>query len=317
MLLRDAMAEFLNSRQAAGKRPKTLRFYSDNISSYLSYLETNCENGTAWLGPQTIESFLNFERERGLSDTSIWARFRALRAFFNWLVKRGYLESSPIDDVEEPTPTVKPPKRITLDAFQQLISSIPEQPATWLNCRDRLLIEMLFWTGIRLGELVGIRLEDVDLGRRLLRINEAKGRRSRYVPFPQSMVSTFQRYLLTRPQIETTHLYVSTGGVLRVFGPLGGSGVARMLARRCEVAGLPRYNAHSFRHGFAMAMLNAGNIEMGVLAKILGHRSPAVTQAIYADWETTSLRRAYDLAELAIASDRSSDAVGNNRDPPK
>ena len=198
MLLRDAMAEFLNSRQAAGKRPKTLRFYSDNISSYLSYLEENCENGTAWLGPKTIESFLNFERERGLADTSIWARFRALRAFFNWLVKRGYLESSPIDDVEEPTPTVKPPKRINLDAFQQLLSSIPTQPATWMNCRDRLLIEMLFWTGIRLGELVGIRLEDVDLGRRLLRINEAKGRRSRFVPFPQSMVPTFQRYLLTQ-----------------------------------------------------------------------------------------------------------------------
>ena len=55
---------------------------------------------------------------------------------------------------------------------------------------------------------------------------------------------------------------------------------------------------------------------MGVLAKILGHRSPAVTQAIYADWETTSLRRAYDLAELAIASDSRSDAVGSNRDPP-
>ncbi len=316
MLMRDAMAEFLNSRQAAGKRPKTIRFYSDNIGSYLTFLEHNQINGSKWAQPRTFEEFFNHERKRGLSDTSINARFRALRAFCNWLVGRGYIEQSPIAAVEEPKRTVRPPRRITLEQFQRLLNSIPTTGATWLDCRDKLIIEMLFWTGLRLGEIVALRLDDIDLDSRLLRIREAKGRRSRFVPFPLSMNETFRRCLLTRPAVETQSLYISSDFEFRPLGTLGHSGVAQMLKRRCSGAGLPCYNPHSFRHGFAMAMLNAGNIEMGVLAKILGHRSPAVTQAIYADWETTSLRRAYDLAELAIASDRRSDAEGNNRDPP-
>ena len=302
MLLHDALAEFLNSRLAAGKRPKTVGFYSDNISSYLLYLEDHSMHGSRWAQPRTFESFFNFERRRGLSDTSINARFRALRAFCNWLVGRGYIGQSPMVDVEEPKRTVRPPRRISLDQMQHIVDCIPGEGATWLDCRDRLFIEMLFWTGLRLGEMVSLGLEDIDLSGRLVHVQEAKGRRSRYVPYPQSMADMLSRYLLTRPAVAGRRLFVSSDGGGNVRGPLTHSGVSQMLRRRCQAAGLPRYNAHSFRHGFAMAMLNSGGMEMGVLARLLGHRSSAVTQAVYADWETASLQRAYDVAQGAVAT---------------
>lgn len=303
MLLEDALAEFLNARQAAGKRPKTIRFYSDNIRSYLSFLQENQHNSITWTQPRTFDDYFNHERSRGLSDSSINARYRALRAFFNWLGERKYIEESPLATVEEPSYPFKPPKRIPLDAFRHLVASIPKDGASWLDYRDRLIIEMLFWTGLRAGEIVALRLEDVDQDHCLLCVDEAKNRRSRYVPFPDMMNAAFKTYLVTRPPIETTHLYVSSDGMLGAQGRLTVSGLVQMLIRRCKAAGLPTYRPHSFRHGFAMAMLNTGRLEIGILARLLGHSSPTLTEKVYAEWETASLKRAYDFAEQAIGYD--------------
>ena len=305
MLLNDALTLFLTARLAEGKSKKTITFYKVNVKRYFDYLQEKKRLGSAWSHPETVEQFLAHERTLGLSDLTAHARFRALRAFCNWMAKRDYLQKSPIDQVQEPKRSTKIPKRIPLPEFTTLIESIPAGPgATWVDYRDRLLIDLLFWTRLRLGELVNLDLGDVDTSARLLTVRVAKGRRARLVPYPPHMADLLTRYLFTRPpSADAKHLFWGTNGGPGIGVPLQHSGLQQMLKRRCRKAGLRKYGPHAFRHSFAMAMLNKGQIEMGVLSKLLGHRSTAVTQSVYADWETSSLQRAYDEAFKEIASD--------------
>ncbi len=303
MLLTDALEAFLVSRSAEGKAQKTISFYRDNISTYLAYLEEAQLLGDAWADPKTIELFLLSERSRNLSDFTVHARYRALRVFCNWLVSRGLLQSSPIGKVREPKRAATVPRRISKEEYEVLLNSIPVEGGVWLDNRDRLLLQLLFWTGLRAGEAAGLQTSEVNLAGRLVFIRKAKGRRSRYVPLPRHLDEPLTRYLFSRPQFNTPFLFISCRAFMGFAPALTGQGLSQMIRRRCVAAGLPAYGAHAFRHAFALTMLNQGGIDMGILAKLLGHSSTVVTQQFYADWETDSLRRAYELAELAISSD--------------
>ncbi len=303
MLLIDALAAFLVSRSAEGKAQKTIRFYKDNISTYISFLEEAQLLGTAWADPETIELFLLSERRRKLSDTTIHARYRALRVFCNWLVSRGLLASSPIESVQEPQRTLTAPRRISTEHYKALLESIPVDRGIWLDHRDRLILQLLNWTGLRAGEAAGLQTSDIHLPDRLIYIRSAKGRRSRYVPLPRHIDEPLTRYLFTRPQFNTPYLFISNRAFLDFAPALTSQGLSKMIRRRCAAASLPAYGAHAFRHAFAMTMLNKGGIDMGILSKLLGHKNTSVTQKCYADWETDSLSRAYELAEFTISSD--------------
>ena len=215
------------------------------------------------------------------------------------------IDRSPVDQIEQPKLSKKPPKQISLTDFQTLLGAIPGgDGASWGDHRDRLIIQILFWSGIRLGELVALRLDDLDGGSRLIRIRQGKGKQARFVPYPAGMETGLLRYLVSLPVCDVVGaLFCSDDGNGGARGSLGRGGVRQMLKRRCRRAGISYCSPHAFRHGFAMAMLNAGGIEMGVLAKLLGHSDVRVTQGIYADWETAALKRAYIRAEAAITSD--------------
>lgn len=331
MLLRHALAEFLNSREAAGKTKKTIRFYADNIGLYIDFLEHSGLNGTTWAQPQTVEKFLLHERQRGLSDSTIHARYRALRSFCNWLKLREYIAESPLDAIEAPKQQKHVPRRVKLEDHRRIVDAIPVADASWVDHRDRLIIEMLFWTGLRLGEISRLVPADIDIGSRLIRIVRSKGRRSRFVPYTRQITPLLTAYLFCRPPSTDPHLFLGSrlaGFKRRQYDPatdkrthqargrLTESGIQQLVRRRCKLAGLPPFSPHAFRHGFAMSMLNDGEIDIGILAKLLGHKSTAVTQAIYADWETASLSRAYDLASTAIATEHGDGGPRRPRGPP-
>ena len=305
MKLQGALSLFIIARQAEGKSPRTIEFYQGNIERYIGYVTDAGALGCRWAQPETIEKYLADERAAGLSDLTVHARYRALRAFCNWMTKRGMIDRSPVDQIEQPKLSKKPPKQISLTEFQTLLGAIPGgDGASWGDHRDRLIIQILFWSGIRLGELVALRLDDLDGGSRLIRIRQGKGKQARFVPYPAGMETGLLRYLMALPVCDMAGgLCCSDDGNGGARGSLGRGGVRQMLKRRCRLAGIRYHSPHAFRHGFAMAMLNAGGIEMGVLSKLLGHSDVRVTQGIYADWETATLKRAYLRAEAAIVSD--------------
>ena len=301
MHIEDNLSAFLLAKEAAGRSPATLGFYRDNIRAFIKFLESSGVNGSSWMRPETFEVFLVRERRNGLAPASVHARFRALRAFFNWLVERGKVDRNPLLQVEEPAVPKTAPRAVALAAVDKLADSIPSgDDATWTDVRDRLLLVLMFWTGLRLSEVAGLGVREVDVKERLIHVRKGKGGRDRFVPFPQGTGALVLSYLMARPPWVGPELLLSNDGAGGVRGVIQAAGIRTMIRRRCKAAGVEYSNPHAFRHGFAMALLNAGGLEMGVLSKLLGHSELKTTQSIYADWVTESLRREYDTAQSAV-----------------
>ena len=208
-------------------------------------------------------------------------------------------------DVAEPEVPKTQPRQIHVDGVDRLVEAIPTgDSAAWTDLRDRVLLVLFMWTGLRLTEMANLTINHVDVKQSLLFVEKGKRQKSRYVPIPSGAPALILDYLVARPPWGGPELFLADNGAGGVRGVLQPGGIRQMIQRRCAAAGIPYANPHAFRHGFAMMLLNSGQIEMGVLSKLLGHSSTAVTQAIYADWEVASLKRDYDEAVRHVRSSR-------------
>lgn len=285
----DALSRFLTSREATGLSPRSLRWYDEQVSSYLNWLQQHAGD---WCSPDTVDEFLAHERRRQLADSTIQARYRALSAWFTWLVRRKFISKSanPIPAVDRPKISKKRRRYVSLPDFARLYQSI--QGDTWLDYRDREILLLMQFSGLRVSEVTNLVPADVDVAERLIHVRNGKGGDDRDVPCPQETVSAHVRYLMARPAYPGAALFVSHDGYEGVRGTIGDNGIRQMLRRRCQSAGLEYYNPHSFRHGFAMLFLNAG-MTLSAVSEAMGHSSEQTTR-IYARWLKEGLAQAYE-----------------------
>lgn len=282
---------FLASKQLRGLSPATLRDYAIRIGYYLDFATHNGLSASV-LSTATIELYL-MQRRASVSPFTEHGDFATLRNFCGWLVKRHYLEASPMLDLERPKKPRKRMRAVTYAQYRELYTSI--QGDDWMARRDRLILTILFFSGLRASELVKLQIADIEQDG-MIYIREGKGGRDRLVPYHPDVPFLLKSYLALRPPTESPYLLMSSNGSGGIRGVMQYAGLQQMLRRRCQAAGLPRYNLHSFRHGFAIAFLNA-DMQMSAVSAAMGHTSMDTTQ-IYARWNTTGLRTAY-LAALA------------------
>jgi len=296
--LRRWLERFCTAKRAAGRSPRTVRWYHDQAECYLAWVERT--GAEPWL-PESVEEFLAGQRALGLKPATVSARYRALSVWCGWLVGRKYLTESPISAVERPTIRREPVAYVRLAEFERLYAAITGE--RWGDCRDRALLLLMFWSGLRVSEVTALRVTDVDTAARLVTVREAKSGEGRIVPCPPQLGPVVLAYLMRRPplppQMDAGALFVSNDGGGHVRGALTVHGVRLMLRRRCAGAGLRWLNPHAFRHGFAMEFLNAG-MDMSAVAKALGHSNEQVTAAVYAHWLTDGLQAEYDEVRLRL-----------------
>jgi integrase/recombinase XerD len=290
-VVRSWLELFLSSKRLRGLSEKTLFDYHLRIDYYLAFVAKNGLNSSA-LSTATIELYLT-QRRATVSPFTIHGDFAVLRNFCGWLVKRHYLEVSPMLDLERPKKPRKRMRAVTYQQFRELYLSIKGDD--WLAKRDRLILTILFFSGLRANELLKVQIPDIEEDG-LLYIREGKGDRDRLVPFHPDVPFLARTYLAVRPPLDSPFLFASSDGSGGVRGVLQYEGLQQMIRRRCRQAKLPHYNLHSFRHGFAIAFLNA-DMQMSAVSAAMGHTSIDTTQ-IYARWSGTGLRTAY-LAALA------------------
>ena len=184
-------------------------------------------------------------------------------------------------------------RAVTYQQFRDLYLSIKVDD--WLARRDRLILMILFFSGLRAKELVKLHVADLEEDG-MIYVREGKGGRDRVVPFHPDVPFLARAYLALRPPLDSPFLFASSNGSNGVRGVLQYEGLQQMLRRRCQQAKVPHYNLHSFRHGFAITFLNA-DMQMSAVSAAMGHTSIDTTQ-IYARWSSTGLKSAY-LAALA------------------
>lgn len=260
--LRDSFALHL----AADRSPKTSKIYLQALDHLIAHLEAKgMPTGTRAVKRDHVESYLA-KRRGEVAPATLSIEYRALQQFFKWAAEEDEIARSPMEKLTAPRIPDKPVPLVPVDDFKKLLKSTTGREI--VDRRDAAILLMLFDTGIRRGELAGLKLADVELKDRLAYVT-GKGGHTRAVRFGTKTAIAIDRYL----RLRRGHRYADSEALwIGQDGPLGVSSFGQMIAKRAAAAGLSRIHAHQFRHGFAHQWLAEGGQE-GDLMRLAGWKS--------------------------------------------
>ena len=225
--------------------------------------------------PLAVRSYLAYLRSEKLSKTTIGRHLSALRTFFAFLKREGRASSNPAKSVGSPRREKTLPRALSVAEAGAVVEARGREGA--LGTRDRALLELLYATGLRVSELVGLRLADVDLSARQVR-TVGKGRKERVVPFGQPAAAALRAWLKERAAFAPAARDAEILFLNARAGRLTDRSVRRILDRAVLSAAVPRHaSPHALRHSFATHLLAAG-ADLRSIQELLGHASLSTTQ---------------------------------------
>ncbi len=269
--------------------PHTGSAYRRDLEALVAWCDTQNIGGWKQLDNFHIRTFAAHEHRDGLGPRSVQRRLSAVRGFFNYLIREGAIEANPAADIRAP----KAPKRLpkTLDVDQ--VASLLERPATdALARRDHAMLELLYSSGLRLAELAGLDVTDLDLADRTVRVL-GKGAKTRILPVGRQASAALRRWLADRAALArggVTALFIGQNG-----RRLGARAIQRRIGRWAAATqlGVP-VHPHLLRHSFATHLLESSRDLRGV-QELLGHADISTTQ-VYTHLDFQHLARIYDEA---------------------
>jgi len=262
----------------------------------------------AWekLQRDDFRGYLRFLGRQNLSRAAIQLRFCALRTFYKFLIRHGEVEVSPIKNLALPKQEKRLPKFLTIQQMKDLLEAPKKlldlrktkkgagRPISTQAClRDIAVLETIYSCGLRVSELCGLRVEDMDWSEQLVRVR-GKGKKERLVPIGKTALKTIESYwssLKPRPSGASPVFFAET----KKAAPLQPIQLSRRLKRYLAIAGLdPGLTPHKLRHSYATHLLDAG-ADLRSVQELLGHAHLVTTQ-VYTHVTTERLKKAYDAA---------------------
>jgi integrase/recombinase XerD len=279
-----------------GAAANTLLSYRRDLRRYLDYLDRAGIESIVEVSPSTVSGFLAYLREGdvehpALSATSSARSVVAVRGLHRFALREGLVEVDVAHEVRPPAPARRLPKAISVDQVERLIDAagIDQTP---LAVRDRAMVELLYGTGARISEAVGLDVDDIDLDGRTVLLS-GKGGKQRRVPLGSFAARAIDAYLVrVRPGLAaggrgTPRLLLNSRG-----GPLSRQSAWTLLRAAADKAGLAStISPHTLRHSFATHLLEGG-ADVRVVQELLGHSSVTTTQ-IYTLVTVDQLRQVY------------------------
>lgn len=277
MLLQEAMDEFLTDCQAGGLARKTLGVYGANLQQF-------CESAggidLAALQVAHPRHFLADLQKRDLSPFTVDQHYRTLNTFFRWCVREGTLSANPILQVRRPKVPKHIVPRLRSEQVRRLLEAVHE---TALHDRNLAIVLLMVDSGLRVGEVIGIRPGDLNLEDSYVQVN-GKGSKERQVPLGEMTKQALVRYLQVRRESDSRCLFLTkAGNAMTVMA------VQLLLKRLEDKVGVDRLHPHLLRHTFAKLYLEEGDLK--TLQVILGHASVETTAALYLDPDIDDLKQ--------------------------
>ncbi len=305
--LLNAFIDFLSTEK--GYSDNTCRAYARDLEGFIAYFVTN--RALAVTGDDDeagviddsavdmdrisnlmIRGYLADLHRQGLKKISMARKLSAVRSFFKFLEKHGVISGNPAETVLTPKQDKPIPNYLSVDDVFRLLDSVKTDSVA--GKRDRAILETLYSTGIRVSELAGLNLPDVDFSGKTVRVT-GKGSKERIVPIGKAALAAIRAYW---ENLDARRIAVNHRGALflnKNKGRLSARSVARMLDRAARQAGLTVPVApHDLRHSFATHMLDAG-LDLRMVQELLGHRQLSTTQR-YTHVSIDRLMAAYDQA---------------------
>lgn len=269
--------------------PHTVAAYRRDLGALLSFCRAEGIETFAALDSYAVRRFAGACHRRGLSPRSIARRLSAVRGLLAFLVSRGVVESNAAVHVQAPKPSRRLPATLDTDQVASLLAHGGDDV---LTVRDRAILELFYSSGLRLAELVGLKLNDLDLADRTVRVR-GKGSKERIVPVGRKALDALRIWLKQRARIASADqqaLFLSRSG-----SALAARSVQARLVRWARLHGVPvNLFPHRLRHSFASHLLESSG-DLRAVQELLGHASISTTQ-IYTHLDFQHLARSYDRA---------------------
>jgi len=285
----------------------TQRNYRQALVEFSRWHHDERHAAPAWeeLSRDDFRSYLRFLGRKQLSRAAIQLRFSALRTFYRFLIRHGAVETSPIKNVQLPKLEKRLPRFLTIEQMKNLLEAPnkllllakkkgPGRPVSGEVClRDMAVLETIYSCGLRISELCGLCVDDIDWSGQLVRVR-GKGKKERLVPIGQPALAAIQNYWnsLSSPPATAQPVFRSD---TKKADPLRPLQLSRRLKQYLVIAGLdPHLTPDKLRHSYATHLLDAG-ADLRSVQELLGHAHLITTQ-VYTHVTTERLKRAYDEA---------------------
>lgn len=267
-----------------------------SVHTRLNY-RLDLEDFYGFLGDKPIErvdylflrKYLALLKERNFKSRTLGRHLSSLRSFFRFLVREGFLKINPILTVSSPKQEKHLPSFLTEEEVKNLINSVClKDDSTAFALRDKAILETFYSTGMRISELVGVSIDDIDFIGGVVKVM-GKGKKERIVPIGECALSAIRAYMNTRKK-ESIALFLNKNG-----RRITDRGVRNIVVKYLRIAGTRSgVSAHTFRHSFATHLLNHG-ADLRSVQELLGHANLSTTQ-IYTHLTTERLKNIYDKA---------------------
>lgn len=274
--------------------------YERDLELLIDYCEKQGMSEWRQLDSQHVRLFAAAEFRRGQSPRTIQRRLSAIRTFCNFLLLEGVIAANPALEVQAPRAKKRLPETLDVDRMTQLLTFRTDSE---LSARDKAMMELFYSSGLRLSELTGLDLHDLDLRDRTVRVT-GKGNKTRIVPVGRHAVDALTLWLRERTAlaaIDEPAVFVAQTG--RRLGPRA---VQQRIAQWAKRQGIGMHvHPHMFRHSFATHLLESSQDLRGV-QELLGHANISTTQ-VYTHLDFQHLAKIYDAAHPRARRKRLSD----------
>lgn len=271
--------------------PHTCSNYRRDLNLFRAYLDKQGIDDWTRVDYNRVSGFAAERHRQGRKSRTIQRELSSIRSFYQYLIRQGLAQQNPAREVRAPRADKPLPKTCDAEAIDRLLQL--RDPSDGLQVRDNAIFELIYSSGLRLAELVGIDIDDIDLAQRQLMVT-GKGSKSRLLPVGSKAVAAVERWLGVRRE------YCRDAGQPALFVSRRGTRISRrnvqsrldLLIRRQAME--QRLSPHMLRHSFATHLLESSS-DLRAVQELLGHVNIATTQ-IYTHLDFQHLARAYDKA---------------------
>ncbi|MDF2512183.1 MAG: xerD [Herbinix sp.] len=249
----------------------TLQAYQNDLKKLMLFLEKQDITSVTKISETSLNSYVLTLEKEGLSPASVTRNIAALKAFILYLIKQQLIQGDPSERIKPPKVQKKTPQIIEISLVDKLLAQ--PNTKTRKGIRDRAILELLYATGVKVSEMIAIKVTDVNLSARYIVCGD---KRERIIPFGKSAKSSLQEYLNIRLQsfdkMNSEYLFLNTNGE-----QLSRQGLWKILKTYAKAAGMKEINPNVIRHSFAAHMIDNG-ADLGSVQEFLGHADIATTQ---------------------------------------
>ena len=273
--------------------PRTLDSYRSSFKVFLA------ESGAGEVGQLThslIESFLYKGREkRAWSAVTFRSYFKHLNCFIKWCISKDIMDSNPMDRIEKPKMEKKLPRRLTPEEAQRVLDASYHMRYEYRfeRFRNRAIIGVMIFAGLRRNEVINLKLNDIDTEARMIFVNQGKGSKDRMVPMSARLKLILEDYIAERDRLGRMNIEFFTS--LQPERRFGTQCINYLMRRLRKITKLD-FSAHTLRHSFATLMLEGG-CDIYTLSKMMGH-SKITTTTIYLSCSTRQMAKSIEMHAL-------------------